>query len=273
MTVATDALRGFVRGRAGISMGADKDYLLRSRLEPQLKNWGMDSLERLVTHLSTDPGGKVAREVVAAMTINETSWFRDGKPFELLRNIILPDLLPKLKDGNLSIWSAACSTGQEAYSIAMTLREHPPIGRDWTYSILGTDICDAVVQRAQAAVYSKFEVQRGLPIQRMVKYFEQTGSDSWAVRKQLKERVTFRSANLTQLPPVLGPFDVVFCRNVLIYFEVDLKAKVLAAIARHMRPGAYLILGAAETIIGVTNNFVTVPGTLGLYRLGSGPLN
>ncbi|MBV9829052.1 MAG: protein-glutamate O-methyltransferase CheR [Alphaproteobacteria bacterium] len=268
MTVATDALRGFVRGRAGISMGADKDYLLRSRLEPQLKNWGVDSLERLVSHLSTDPGGKIARQVVSALTINETLWFRDGKPFELLKNVMLPDLVARQPEG-ISVWSAACSSGQEAYSIAMTLREHPVPGRELNYSILGTDICEMVVERAQAGVYTKFEVQRGLPIQRLVKYFEQKGQDTWSVRKELRDRVNFRSINLTQLPPVLGPFDIVFCRNVLIYFEVDIKAKVLASIAKHMRPHGYLVLGAAETTIGVSNLFTTVPGTTGLYRLAT----
>ncbi len=266
MTVATDALRGFVRGRAGISMGADKEYLLRSRLEPQLKSWGMDSLERLVSHLSMDPAGKVSKQVVAALTINETLWFRDGKPFEALSNIILPDLLSRPLDRNLSIWSAACSTGQEAYSIAMTLRDNPAFQQSWNYSILGTDICEAVVERAQAGVYSKFEVQRGLPIQLLVKYFQQMGID-WRIRDELRDRVSFRPMNLTQLPPVLGPFDIVFCRNVLIYFEADVKAKVLASIAKYMRPCAYLILGSAETTIGVSNLFSTVPGTTGLYRL------
>jgi len=273
MTIATDALRTFVRGRAGISMGADKDYLLRSRLEPQLRSWGMDSLERLVSHLSTDPAGKVANEVISALTINETSWFRDGKPFEMLRNVILPDILGRQKDSNLAVWSAACSTGQEAYSIAMTLRENPPAGRQWNYSILGTDICGAVVGRAQAGAYSKFEVQRGLPIQRLVKYFEQSGKDTWTIRPELRERVTFRQMNLTQIPPVMGPFDIVFCRNVLIYFEVDVKAKVLASIARHMRPNGFLILGSAETTMGVSTLFTTVPGTPGLYRLAANQLH
>ena len=273
MTIATDALRTFVRGRAGISMGADKEYLLRSRLEPQLRGWGMDSLERLVSHLSTDPAGKVASEVISALTINETSWFRDGKPFEMLRNVILPEMAARQKDGNVSIWSAACSSGQEAYSIAMTLRENPPAGREWNYSILGTDICGAVVERAQTGAYSKFEVQRGLPIQRLVKYFEQTGKETWTIRKEMRERTTFRQMNLTQIPPVMGPFDVVFCRNVLIYFEVDVKAKVLASIARHMRPSGYLILGSAETTMGVSNLFTTVSGTTGLYQLAASRLH
>jgi chemotaxis protein methyltransferase CheR len=268
MTAATDTLRGFVRARAGISMNADKEYLLKSRLEPHLKGWGIDSLERLATHLHIDPVGRVAKEVVAALTINETLWFRDGKPFDQLKSVIVPSVIGRTTDRNLSIWSAACSTGQEAYSIAMVMQELRLMMPGWGYSVLGTDICDAVVARARIGSYSKFEIQRGLPVQRLVKSFNQTGED-WSIKQELKEHVTFQTMNLMQIPPHIGPFDVVFCRNVLIYFEVDVKAKVLAAIARRMRPNGYLILGSAETTLGVSSLFSTVPGTTGLYRLNA----
>ncbi len=269
MTRATEALRGFVRGRAGISMGADKDYLILSRLEPQLRNWGMTSLDGLAAHLSANPGGKVARQVVSALTINETLWFRDGKPFEYLTKTILPDiLLRKAKEKSLAIWSAACSTGQEVYSIGMALRDEDARLRDWSISILGSDICEPALERARAGIYTQFEVQRGLPIQRLVRYFEQSGQD-WSVRKELREKIAFRQMNLLDVPSGIGPFDVVFCRNVLIYFDVDVKAKVLAAIAGRMRPSGYLLLGSAETTIGISTAFVPVPGAAGLYRLAT----
>ena len=265
MTMATATLRNFVRSRAGISLGPDKDYLVLSRLEPQLKNWGMPSLDALASHLGTNPTGKVARQVVAALTINETLWFRDTKPFELLSKVILPEVTARSSDRSLSIWSAACSTGQELYSVAMTLRDEEARLKGWTTNLLGSDICEPAVERARAGVYSQFEVQRGLPIQRLVKYFEQKGQD-WVVRKDLREKVAFKVMNLLELPPMLGPFDIVFCRNVLIYFEVDVKAKVLASIAQRMKPQGYLLLGSAETTIGVSNLFTPVPGSVGLYR-------
>jgi chemotaxis protein methyltransferase CheR len=268
MSSASETLRGFVRTRAGISIGADKEYLLRARLEPQLKHWGMNNLDGLASHLTTNPGGKIANEVVAALTINETLWFRDGKPFDHIKNVVLPDILTRSGDRNLTVWSAACSSGQEVYSIAMTLKESNITARNWTWSILGSDICEPVLERARAGVYSKFEVQRGLPIQRLVQYFEQLGQD-YTVRKELRQNISFRSLNLTDLPLGIGPFDLVFCRNVLIYFEVDVKSKVLASIAKRMKPGGYLILGSAETTMGISKLYSPVPGASGLYRLSN----
>ena len=267
MTRTTEALRGFVRGRAGISMGADKDYLILSRLEPHLRDWGMTSLDGLAAHLSTDPRGRVATQVVSALTINETLWFRDTKPFDYLSKVILPDIIArKGRDKTLSIWSAACSTGQEVYSIGMVLKEEDARLRDWSISIMGSDICEPAVARARAGVYTQFEVQRGLPIQRLVRYFEQSGQE-WSVRKDLREKISFRVMNLLDVPAGVGPFDIVFCRNVLIYFDVDVKTKVLDAIARRLRPGGYLLLGSAETTIGISSMFAPVPGATGLYRL------
>jgi len=267
MASATETLRSFVRNQAGISLGADKDYLLLSRLEPQLRGWGVSSLDTLAAHVGTHPTGPLARQVVSALTINETLWFRDTKPFDLLSKVILPGVLASnAKERSLSIWSAACSTGQEAFSIAMTLLDDQVRLRDWTTSILGTDICEPAVERARAGVYSQFEVQRGLPIQRLIRWFEQNGTE-WKIRKELRDRVSFRVMNLLELPGMLGPFDVVFCRNVLIYFDVDVKARVLASLAQRMRPGGYLLLGSAETTIGISSHFAPVQGHSGLYRL------
>ena len=266
MSVASDTLRGFVRSRAGISLGSDKDYLVTSRLEPHLKEWGMTSLEGLARYLGGNPRGPVAHQVVEALTINETSWFRDGRPFDLIRTAVLPDLLSGTPARNLAIWSAACSSGQEVYSIAMTIRESVGAGGNHAWSILGSDISEPILARARAGVYSDFEMQRGLSEQRRARYFETLGRDH-VVRKELRRGVTFRQMNLIDLPNDLGPFDLVLCRNVLIYFDVDVKERVLSAIARRMRPGAYLILGTAESILGISDRFVSVPNVSGLYRV------
>ena len=184
-----------------------------------------------------------------------------------MSKVILPDIVArKGRDKTLSIWSAACSTGQEVYSIGMVLKEEDARLRDWSISIMGSDICEPAVARARAGVYTQFEVQRGLPIQRLVRYFEQSGQE-WSVRKDLREKISFRVMNLLDVPAGVGPFDIVFCRNVLIYFDVDVKTKVLDAIARRLRPGGYLLLGSAETTIGISSMFAPVPGATGLYRL------
>jgi len=265
MTAATEALRSFVRGRAGISMGADKDYLVISRLEPQLAAWNVKSLDALAERLRTQPKSVLADQVVAALTTNETLWFRDSKPFETLRTVVLPEITSAGPPRQLSLWSAACSTGQEVYSLAMLLIEEQARMRGWSFSILGSDICEPAVLRARAGIYSQFEVQRGMPIQKLVKYFEQDGAQ-WRVRAETRAGIEFRLLNLLELPPNMGPFDIVFCRNVLIYFEADLKRRVIAALAARLRPGGFLALGGAETTLGLTNAFATIPGSSGLYR-------
>jgi chemotaxis protein methyltransferase CheR len=270
MSGAMEAIRGFVRNRAGISLGADKDYLVISRLEPRLSGWHLPSLDKLAERLRSQPTGSLANDVVAALTTNETLWFRDGKPFEALRAVILPDLLCRRDAGRqqsarrLAIWSAACATGQEVYSIAMTLQDTAAV-RDCQVSILGSDICEPAVARARSGRYTQFEVQRGLSIQHLVRYFEQNGND-WCVRPELRAGVAFRTLNLLDLPAGLGPFDAVFCRNVLIYFDIDVKCQVLAAIAARLRPGGYLVLGGAETTLGLASPFASVPDTTGVYR-------
>ncbi len=266
MSGATEALRCFVRNRAGINLGADKDYLVVSRLKPQLSSWDVTSLDGLAERLRAQPKGALADQVIAALTINETLWFRDSKPFDLLRTVILPELVTrKATDRSFAIWSAACSTGQEVYSIAMTLREEEAQLRGLRATILGSDICEPVLARARTGIYTQFEVQRGLPVQRLVRYFEDLGGE-WRVRPELRSGIEFRALNLLDLPLNIGPFDIVFCRNVLIYFELDVKRNVLSALAARTKPGGYLILGGAETTLGLTTAFSPVPGTAGIYR-------
>lgn len=266
MSGATEAIRGFVRSRAGINLGADKDYLVVSRLEPRLRGWRVASLDGLAAQIYSQPTGALANDVVAALTTNETLWFRDGKPFDALRQIILPDLLDRRRnDRTLSIWSAACSTGQEVYSIAMTLHDEQRRLDNWKVTILGSDICEPALIRARNGSYTQFEVQRGLPIQRLVRHFDQVGEE-WQIRPELRLGVEFRALNLLSLPAGLGPFDIAFCRNVLIYFDVEIKTQVLLAIAARLRPGGYLILGGAETTLGLATPFAPVPGCTGVYR-------
>jgi chemotaxis protein methyltransferase CheR len=267
MSGATEAIRGFVRSRAGISLGADKDYLVVSRLEPRLRGWRLPNLDSLVEQLRSQPTGALANDVVAALTTNETLWFRDGKPFDALRQTILPDLIARRGgDRSLSVWSAACATGQEVYSIAMILQDEQVRLQGWRTYILGSDICEPALARARAGSYTQFEVQRGLPIQRLVRHFEQVGAE-WRVRPELQAGVDFRAMNLLDLPAGLGPFDTIFCRNVMIYFDSDVKAQVLNMLATRLRPGGYLILGGAETTLGLATPFVPVPGSSSVYRM------
>jgi chemotaxis protein methyltransferase CheR len=266
MTGATEALRGFVRNRAGINLGADKDYLVISRLKPLLSSWNVKTLDALAERLRVEQRGSLADQVIAALTINETLWFRDNKPFEALRNVIIPDLVSrKNTDRTLSIWSAACSTGQEVYSIAMTLREEEAQLRGLKTTILGSDICEPVLARARSGIYTQFEVQRGLPIRFLVRYFEDLGSE-WRVRPELRNGVEFRTINLLDVPLGQGPFDIVFCRNVLLYFEPETKRKVLAALTSRIKLGGYLVLGGAESTLGLTTAFSPLSCSFGLYR-------
>lgn len=266
MSGAMEALRGFVRDNAGINLGADKDYLVVSRLKPQLTSWNVATLDGLVDRLRAQPKGSLASQVIAALTINETLWFRDQKPFEALKSVIIPDLVSRVPaDRPIAIWSAACSSGQEVYSIAMTMREEEQQLRGRRFGILGSDICEPVLARARSGIYSQFEVQRGLPVQRLVKYFEDLGGE-WRVRTELRANIEFRALNLLDLPQNMGPFDIIFCRNVLIYFEPPIKRAVLASLAARTRPGGYLALGGAETTLGLTAAFTPLPGSAGVYR-------
>lgn len=246
-------------------MGADKDYLVSSRLDPLLRQFGVTTMDALADRLGQQPEGPVAVAVTDALTTNETLWFRDGRPFDLLRDVILPDVVSRnTATRDVQLWSAACSTGQEPYSMAILLAEEQAKLNGYTARILGTDICTTALARAREARYSQFEMQRGLSAHRLVKHFEKDGSD-WRLKAPLRAMVELRPANLLALPPI-GPFDAVMCRNVLIYFDVATKRSVLAAIAARMRVGGWLQLGAAETTIGVTNVFQPHPTHPGLHR-------
>jgi len=204
-----------LKQRSGLVLSKDKAYLLESRLMPVARKWGLKGLEELVRDVRSKRDEKVLKDITEAMTTNESSFFRDQRPFDQFRDVILPQFLTsRASTKKLRIWSAACSSGQEAYSLAMILKEEKAKLAGWSIEIVGTDISSEILDRAKQGVYSQFEVQRGLPIQLLVKYFQQKG-DKWQISDELRRMVTYREFNLLGDLGGLGKFDIVFCRNVL----------------------------------------------------------
>lgn len=255
-----DTLKEVLLANSGHHLGEGKEYLVERRLESVAGSLGFPDLTALVRHVRLTRDPKVVKLVCEAMTTNESLFFRDGRPFDLMKERILPDLIEKRRaTRRLRIWSAACSTGQEAYSLAMLLAEYPGLS-GWTVEILGTDYSPKVVDRAREGVFNHFEVQRGLPIQMLIKYFEQGENNSWRIKENLRRTVTFREGNLLQSFRTLGTFDVVFCRNVLIYFDDAGKRGVLERMADVIPPDGYLFLGASETALGLSDLWSVVQG-------------
>ncbi len=254
-----------VKQRSGLALGEDKMYLVESRLLPVAQRHGLGDLARLVQRLRAPGADAIIADIVEAMTTNETYFFRDKSPFDHFEKVIMPRLIPaRAAQKSLRIWCAAASTGQEPYSLAMILKEKFPQLRDWKIDILGTDISRDVLTKARAGAYTQFEVQRGLPIQLLVKYFRQEGQN-WLISDDIKRMVQYRSFNLLDGYISLGNFDIVFCRNVLIYFDRDTKADVLQRIGERLSADGFLLLGAAETVIGVTDRFTPAADARGLY--------
>ncbi len=260
-----DFLRQLLKQRSGLVLSAEKQYLAESRLLPIARKHGMAGLTELVAQLKGASTTPLAVEVVEAMTTNETFFFRDKLPFEHVRQTILPALLAaRAREKRLRIWCAAASTGQEPYSLAMVLQEMAAALEGWRLDILATDLCGAVLERAKAGIYSQFEVQRGLPIGLLVRNFSQVG-EQWQISEALRAMIRFRPINLLSDFSALGNFDVVFCRNVLIYFDQETKIGVLERIARQIAADGFFVLGAAETVVGLTNAFRAVADKRGLY--------
>jgi chemotaxis protein methyltransferase CheR len=251
-------IRDLVHGQAAIIIEPGKEYLVESRLTPIARKEGFDSLQRMVERLRSGPASDLHKRVVEAMTNNETLFFRDPRPFDMLRNAILPELTARrASDRVLNTWSAACSTGQEPYSIAMLLREQVPSLAGWKIKVLASDISREVLARARAGLYNQFEIGRGLPAHLLVKYFEQRGT-SWEVSAQLRGTVEFDEINLTRPWPKLPRMDLIIMRNVLIYLDADTRKQILGKAARLLAPGGYLMLGGAETLTGVDDAFESV---------------
>lgn len=259
-------MRGFLKQRSGLVLGDDKAYLLESRLTPVSRKMEFADLEALIDKLRAGGDAILEKAAVEAMTTNESFFFRDQKPFDLFKDIVIPHLC-ETRGGakNFRIWSAAASSGQEPYSLAMLLRENAAQFAGWTHEIVGTDLSSEIIAKAQKGVYSQFEVQRGMPIQLLVKYFDKMG-DQWQIKPDVQSMVQYKVYNLLHDLSSLGRFDVVFCRNVLIYFDQPTKKVVLENISKLMPPDGFLFLGGAETVLGITDEFAPVPGLRGIYK-------
>jgi chemotaxis protein methyltransferase CheR len=258
-------IAGLLKNRSGLIITEDKTYLLETRLSAMMREQDLKDLSALIDLLRQPASEALRDRVVDAMTTNETSFFRDNHPFETMRKTVLPGLIERrAASRSLRIWSAACSTGQEPYSLAMIIKDHFPILSGWRLEIVATDISPSVLTRARSGVYSTFEVQRGLPIQMLVRHFDQVGND-WRIKEELKRNISFRPANLLEDFSSLGMFDVVLCRNVLIYFDQDTKTRILRAIAKNMATDGALLLGGAESVFGICDALAGLPGLKGVY--------
>jgi chemotaxis protein methyltransferase CheR len=261
--------RDLLQKNSGIHLTPDKEYLLTTRITPLCKTLGYADLDEYTRHLRSKPEPVSIAAVVDAMTTNETSFFRDGKPFQHLKSDILTRLIEaRAETKKLRIWSAACSTGQEAYSIAMTLNEMGDKLAGWSIEILGTDIADHVLQKARSGEYNNFEIQRGLPMPMTVKYFTQKNGQ-WVIKDELRRRTDFKKFNLLENPARLGVFDIIFCRNVLIYFNQETKLQVLKNIRSVMAADGMLLLGSCENVLSDKSGFRPVENMHGCYMRGA----
>jgi len=246
-------LQDYVYRESGIVLDGDKHYLLEARLMPIVRQQQLGSLDDLCALLRATADPPLKRQVVEAMTTNETFFFRDTAQYDALKSVVLPELIQQHQDTRkLSFWSAAASSGQEAYSLAMMLLE---LGLgDWRIQILGTDLSTQILERARAGKYMQIEVNRGLPAAYLVKYFTRVGLD-WQLKDEVRRMVRFETIDLRQSLRTLGPFDVVFCRNVLIYFDIESKKKILGELRGTLFRGGYLLLGGSETTLNLYDRF------------------
>lgn len=259
-------LAGLVKSRSGIVLTADKGYMLETRLGPLLRRDGITSLDALALRLRSPREESLAADVVEALTTNESSFFRDGKPFEHLKRLLPAMASSRPASQPIRIWSAACSSGQEAYSVAMIVAELAPTLGGRRVEILGTDLSREMVDRARDGLFSQFEVQRGMPVQMLVKYFRQEGQ-RWRVVQELRAMTRWQTFNLLEDARGLGRFDVIFCRNVLIYFDAPTKTRVLAMLAGMLAADGVVYLGGAETVLGLTDRLAATAGERGVYAL------
>jgi chemotaxis protein methyltransferase CheR len=258
-------LRRLLKARSGLVLSAEKHYLVESRLLPVARRNGLFNLTGLVASLRGPNAEALTVEVVEAMTTNESFFFRDKIPFDHFRDTIMPALLAaRAKTRRIRIWCAAAATGQEAYTLAICLKEMGKELKGWRVEIVASDLSTEVLEKARSGIYSQFEVQRGLPALMLIKYFSQIG-EMWQIAPELRGMVKFKPLNLLDAFSGLGLFDVVFCRNVLIYFDQATKTDVLDRIAAVTEPDGFLALGGAETVVGLTTRFKPVADKRGLY--------
>ena len=258
-------LRKLLKDHSGLDLSADKQYLIESRLLPLARKGGLADIAELVQKLKGGSSVFIG-QVVEAMTTNETFFFRDKVPFDHFRESIMPEMIKaRANRKSIRIWCAAGSTGQEPYSLAMCLKEMSAALTGWRVEIVATDISQEVLEKSKAGIYSQFEVQRGLPIQMLVKYFKQNG-ELWQINPEIRAMVQHKQLNLLHDFSQLGAFDVIFCRNVLIYFDQETKINIFGRLAKLMESDGFLVLGAAETVVGLTDAFKPFPERRGLYR-------
>ncbi len=272
-TITTEdyqSFRKFLEDACGIVLGDNKQYLVTSRLTKLISDNEIDSFSTLMKRMKVD--GKLRNRIMDAMTTNETSWFRDVYPFDILKEKLLPELI-KIQPRTIRIWSAACSTGQEPYSLSMMVQEYlqskPGSLSTNAVQIIGTDISPSVLAVAKSGVYEGVAVSRGLPQERKARFFRETNA-GWEVSADIKKRVSFRELNLMQNYTLLGRFDIIYCRNVLIYFSTELKRDILARMAKCLNPGGFLVLGGSESITNYSNEFDLIRWRNGvIYQLKS----
>lgn len=257
----------FLYQKSGLVLSQEKAYLLENRLSPIARQHDLADLDALIQKLRSGTVIGLDNEVIDTMTTNESLFFRDSKPFDQLREMTFPYLAKaRANRRKLRIWSAAASTGQEAYSIAMVLEEQKERFENWKLEILGTDLSSAALERARSGIYSQFEVQRGVNVQMLLKHFNKV-DNNWQVNDNLKAMAKFQIFNLLDDPSKFGEFDVIFCRNVLIYFDKETKAQVLNRIRRVLAPDGVLFLGATETMLGISTEFQPIDGARGAFGL------
>ncbi|HEY4345433.1 MAG TPA: protein-glutamate O-methyltransferase CheR [Parvibaculum sp.] len=263
-----DFLRKFLYDRSGLALTPDKSYLLESRLAPIARKMKLKSLTDLIAHMRVTSDEALTIQVVEAMTTNETLFFRDRWPFDRFAAKVLPDMMEANKHTKrIRIWCAACSSGQEPYSLAMLLAEAGKLLDGWTVELIGTDISEEMLERCRKGWYSAFEVQRGMTPEMLRKYFTKDG-EGWKISDRLRGMVKFRNYNLLGDPSATAGFtglDLIFCRNVLIYFDEITRKRVFSGMAKVMKPGGFLCLGGAETVIGISDAFRILPGERGLF--------
>lgn len=267
-----DLFATLVKQRSGLILSKDKTYLLESRLTPVARKYNMKTLDDLAQSIRTKREEQVLRDITEAMTTNESFFFRDTKPFDQFRKVLLPELIrTRATKKQIRIWSSAASSGQEAYSLAMICCEEAARIQGWKIDILGTDLSSEMVERAKSGIYTQFEVQRGLPITLLMKYFSQIGTDKWQIKENIRQMVQYKEGNLlTDFGPV-GVFDVIYCRNVLIYFDQPTKTRVLDAMSHVLAPDGVLFLGGAETVLGISDKFKPLDSERGMYVLANRP--
>jgi chemotaxis protein methyltransferase CheR len=256
-----------LKQRSGLALSKDKAYLLESRLNPVARKWNFAGFDELAQAIRAGKDEALLVHVTEAMTTNESFFFRDQKPFEQFTNLVLPHMLEhRAAKKTIRIWSAACSSGQEPYTLAMLLKENAQKLAGWRIEIVATDLSKEILDKAKEGLYSQFEVQRGLPINLLVKYFKQTG-DRWQIDAGIREMVKYQQFNLLGNPSTLGRFDVIFCRNVLIYFDPPTKTQIFSKLADIMPEDGFLYLGGAETVLGMSDRFQLMPNQRGIYRV------